>query len=505
MAFTHPTPAKLRSVGKQLGLKLGDAESKEMVDLLTPLLGAYDFLDAAPDHLPPVHYPNRPYEFPAPEDNPYKAWYVRTSIKGAATGPLAGRTVAIKDVIFVAGVPMMCGASILEGFIPDYDATVVTRLLDAGAEITGKAVCEYFCVSGTSCTASTGNVDNPRKPGYSTGGSSSGCGALIAAGNVDLSIGSDQAGSVREPAAWCGVYGMKPTFGLVPFTGAMSQEFCVDHLGPITANVADNALMLEVLAGYDGYDGRQQNLTLHKYTDSLGKDVKGMKIGVVREGFGQEFSDPAVDDCVREAAERYRKMGAVVTEVSIPEQLTGIAVWAGILFDGLWQTMRLAGLGGNFQGVYSPAQFAAMERWVDRLGETTANVQLLTLAGKYLEQYHGRYYFKAKNLGFRLRAAYDAALRENDLLLMPTARRLPQPNPGPVETLTATELFRNTMMNVENTCQTDVTGHPAMSIPCGLRAGGLPIGMMLIGKHFDEPAIYRAAHAFEQSGDWQKM
>jgi amidase len=126
------------------------------------------------------------------------------------------------------------------------------------------------------------------------------------------------------------------------------------------------------------------------------------------------------------------------------------------------------------------------------------------LAGKYLERYHGRYYFKAKNLGFRLRAAYDTALREYDLLLMPTTRRLPRPNPAPVHTLSATELFGNTMVNVENTCQTDVTGHPAMSIPCGMR-DGLPVGMMLIGKHFDEPAIYRAAHAFEQSGNWEHM
>jgi len=503
MPFKHPTPAKLKSVGRKLGLEMSNAEAKEMADILNPLLNAYDFLDAAPDELPVIRYPDRSYAFPAPEDNPYKAWYVRTSIKGAASGPLSGRTVAIKDVIFMAGVPMMNGASILEGFFPDYDATVVTRLLDAGAEITGKAACEYFCVSGASCTASTGHVDNPRKHGYSTGGSSSGCAALVAAGHVDMAVGSDQAGSVRVPGSWSGVCGMKATFGLVPVTGAIGQEFCVDHLGPITANVADSALMLEVLAGYDGYDGRQQNLSIHKYTDALGKDVKGMKIGIVKEGFGQEHSDQAVDDCVRAAAERYKGMGAAVGNVSIPEQQTGVAVWAGILVEGLWQTMRFAGLGCGYEGVYSPAQFAAMEHWLDRLSETPANVRVLSLAGKYLEQYHGRYYFKAKNLGFRLRAAYDAALQEYDLLLMPTTRRLPRPNPAPLPSLSASEVWANTMVNVENTCQTDVTGHPAMSIPCGMR-DGLPIGMMLIGKRFDEPAIYRAAHAFEQLGDWKR-
>ena len=504
MPFVPPTPAKLKSTGRKLGLEMSDAEAKEACELLSPLFGAYQYLDAAQDYLPPVKYPDRPYRFPNAEDNRYRAWYVRTSIKGAASGPLSGRKVAIKDVIFVAGVPMMCGASILEGFVPDFDASVVTRLLDAGAEITGKAVCEYLCVSGASCTASTGHVDNPRKPGYSTGGSSSGCAALVAAGEVDMAVGSDQAGSVRVPGSWSGIVGMKPTFGLVPFTGAMSQEFGVDHLGPMTANVADNALMLEVLAGYDGYDGRQQNLTLHRYTDALGKSIKGLKIGVVKEGFGQEFSNPLVDECVRAAAARLESLGARVAEVSIPQQQTGVAVWAGILLDGMYQTNRLAGLGNNYQGIFSPAQFAALEHMMDRLGNTTANVRLLTLAGKYLERYHGRYYFKAKNLSFQLRAGYDAALRDHDLLLMPTTRRLPRPNPGPGHTLSATELFANTMVNVENTCPTDVTGHPAISVPCGVREG-LPVGLMLTGRHFDEPTIYRAAHAFEQSGDWKKM
>jgi len=207
---------------------------------------------------------------------------------------------------------------------------------------------------------------------------------------------------------------------------------------------------------------------------------------------------------VRAAAARLESLGARVAEVSIPEQQTGVAVWAGILLDGMYHTNRLAGLGSNYQGIFSPAQFAAMEHAMDHLGDTTANVRLLTLAGKYLERYHGRYYFKAKNLSFRLRAAYDTALREHDLLLMPTTRRLPRPNPGPGNTLSATELFANTMVNVENTCPTDVTGHPGMSIPCGVREG-LPVGLMLIGRHFDEPTIYRAAHAFEQSGDWQEM
>ena len=504
MRFNQPTVEDVQAVGAELGLKLGDADAQTIHRLIGPLLFSYEFLEGASDALPPVKYPQRSHYFPKPEENPLNAWYVRTSIKGASSGRLAGRTIAIKDVIFIAGIPCANGSSILEGFVPDFDAPVVTRVLDAGAEITGKAACEYFCVSGGSSTASTGVVQNPRKPWHSTGGSSSGCGALVAGGYVDMAIGSDQAGSVRAPASWSGIYGMKPTFGLVPFTGAFGQETCIDHLGPMAANVADNALLLEVLAGHDGYDGRQQQLTLHKYTDALGGTVGGMKIGVVREGFGQPASGEDVDACVRAAATKFAGMGATVVEVSIPDHTTGIAIWAGIILDGLRETMKVSGLGTNYRGLYSPALFDQLEHWQERLAETPANVQILIMLGKYLERYHGRYYVKAKNLGFKLVAAYDATLADCDLLLMPTTQRKSQPVPRTLKGLGPEEVFGLTLVNIENTCQFDVTGHPAMSIPCGLR-DDLPIGMMLIAKHFDEPSIYRAAHAFEQSGKWEAM
>ena len=504
MKFKPPSASDLQSVGSELGLQLSAADAAAMCKLMAPLIHGFEFLEAAPNALPGLKYPRRKFHFPDHKDNPLNAWYVKTSIEGARSGPLASRTVAIKDVIFIAGVPMMNGASIMDGFVPDFDATVVTRVLDAGGTITGKAACEYLCVSGGSSTASTGVIENPRKAGYSTGGSSSGCAALVAGGQVDMAIGSDQAGSVRAPASLSGICGMKATFGLVPFTGAISQEFCIDHLGPMTANVADNALLLEVLAGHDGYDGRQQELRIHKYTEALGRGVQRMKIGVVSEGFGQPASDTDVDLCVRAAAARLARMGATVAEVSIPEHTTGLAVWAGIIVDGLWQSLKLSGLGSNFRGRYSPAQFDYLEQWTRRFAETPANVQILVMLGKYLERYHGRYYVKAKNLGFQLRAAYDAALADCDLLLMPTTQSKSQPVPKTLEGLSVEEVFALTFINVENTCQFDVSGHPAMSIPCGLR-DGLPIGLMLVAKHFDEPAIYRAAHAFEQSEDWQQM
>src|ERR1700735_5320999 len=255
--FEKPGIAELRQGGRALHMNPSDDYLRAVVEIVGPLAQAYAALDAMPDELPVVKYPDRPWHRPQGGENRYGAWYVKTAIKGAPTGKLAGRRVALKDNVCLAGVPMMIGADILEGYVPDVDATIVTRILDAGGEIAGKAVCEYFCVSGGSHTASTGPVHNPRKLGYTTGGSSSGSAALVASGDVDMSIGGDQAGSIRLPASFCGIVGLKPTFGLVPYTGIAPLEMTIDACGPMTVNVCDNALLLEVIAGPDGIDSRQ--------------------------------------------------------------------------------------------------------------------------------------------------------------------------------------------------------------------------------------------------------
>ena len=192
---------------------------------------------------------------------------------------------ALKDNVCLAGVPMMIGAGFLDGSVPDIDATIVTRILDAGGEIAGKAVCEYYCVSGGSHTSSTGPVHNPYKMGYSAGGSSSGSAVLVALGEVDMAIGGDQGGSIRMPSSFSGVYGMKPTHGLVPYTGIMPIEIYIDHTGPMTATVSDNALLLEVIAGPDGYDPRQYAPKVYPYTQLLEGGVRGKsEEGASRKG-----------------------------------------------------------------------------------------------------------------------------------------------------------------------------------------------------------------------------
>ena len=247
-----------------------------------------------------MRIPRTPGYRPSPDENELNAWYWRCSIKGGrGECQLAGKRVAIKDNTCVAGVPMMNGATVLEGFDPDIDATVVTRILEAGGEIVGKAVCEYLCFSGGSRTSDTGPVRNPHDPTRSSGGSSSGSAALVVAGECDMAIGGDQGGWIRIPSSWCGAYGLKPTYGLVPYTGAMAIERTLDHLGPIAATVVDVALLLQAIAGADGYDARQVDISVDDYLGTLDAGVVGLRIGIVEEGFGWPSSEVDVDECVR--------------------------------------------------------------------------------------------------------------------------------------------------------------------------------------------------------------
>ena len=501
--FQPPGLKQLRQMAADLGFDLGEDAARELLRFSAGFADAYAWLESQPDELPAIKFPKRSHRRPAPEENPHGAWYVLTEIQGSGSGPLRGRRVALKDNIFLANVPMMNGAAFLEGTVPEFDATVVTRLLDAGAEIRGKAVCEFLCVSGGSATASTGLVRNPRNPEYSAGGSSSGSAVLVASGAVDMSLGCDQAGSIRIPSSFCGVYGLKPTHGLVPYTGILGMDNTLDYVGPITANVADNALLLEVLAGPDGLDGRQRNPRVQRYTDAIGKDIAALRIGVLKEGFGQAGSEADVDECVRKAASRLAELGAAVQEVSVPLHPHGVAVWSGVISDGLRDTLHMNGQAGNAETVYSQSIHRAMNGWEKHLGQFPANAQLFVLLGQYLEQYRGRYYGKARNLVRRLRRAYDTALEQHDLLLMPTTVQKAMRNPATQAELSPDQMMYGAFNTLLNTCQFDVTGHPAMSIPCGMRAD-LPVGMMLVGRYFEESLIYRAAHAFEQSGDWRK-
>lgn len=502
MSVERPTFAQLQAIVGSLGMDLPPEKIEQFRGLMDSAVAAYRVVDALPDEKPRVTYPRTPGYQPPPEENEFNAWYVKTEIKGAAAGPLAGKTVVLKDNVCLAGVPMMNGAATLEGFVPDMDATIVTRMLDAGVTILGKAHCEAFCLSGGSHTGALGPVHNPWRKGYSAGGSSSGSAVLVAAGEVDMAIGGDQGGSIRIPAAFCGIYGLKGTWGLVPYTGVMPIESTIDHTGPMTATVTDAALLLEVLAGPDGLDPRQAGCTTARYTEALGQGVDGLRIGIVTEGFGWSDSEEGVDASVRTAAERFRRLGAVVEEVSISMHRIGKDIWSPIGNEGLMaQMMRGNGMGFNWKGQYTLGLLDAHAAWRERANDLSDTLKTSMFIGEYFTRhYRGRYYAKAQNIARRLRAAYDVALARYDLLLMPTlpmvATEIPPADADlPLYVQRAFEM-------IVNTAPFDVTGHPSMSLPCGLSAG-LPVGLMLTAKHWDERTILAAARAFEASGDWK--
>lgn len=499
-----PSTDELRSLAAACHLPIADADLGSYGALMEDFAEAYAVVDALPDERPAVAYPRSRGTRPDAADNPYNAWAWRTRVEGAPSGPLLGRTVALKDNIMLAGVPMSNGSRTLEGYVPDFDATVVTRLLDAGATIAGKSTCEHFCISGGSHTSDTGPVRNPYDLERSAAGSSSGSAVLVATGEVDLAIGGDQGGSVRMPSAFCGIVGMKPTWGLIPYTGVMPIEIVIDHLGPMTRTVADNALLLEVIAGPDGRDPRGRPPAAQRYTDSLELGVEGMRIAVLSEGFTQRGAEASVNASVRAGAERLASLGAKIEEVSIPLHRTASSVWVPIAVEGLTQTMMYGdGFGVSRDDTFPLSLMDAHRKWRSQGSLLSDPLTLCLLWGTWARQESGsRFYGKAANVIRIIRAAYDTVLADHDLLLLPTTpmtpTRLPDPDAPPAEVVgRAFEI-------APNTAPFNLSHHPAISIPCGL-VDGLPVGMMLVGRHGGESDVYAAASAFERSGDWRSF
>eukprot|EP01133_Synstelium_polycarpum_P020797 gene20797-24977_t len=458
MATIRPDDNAIDTAARHYGITLDRSARLEWPALIDGALGSYDVVDQlyADEATPPTT--SREHTVPTASENPLSAWYVTTSIPPTSDGVLTGRRVAIKDNVTVAGVPMM------NGFTP-----------------------------------ASGPVRNPWDPQREAGGSSGGSAALVANGDVDFAIGGDQGGSIRIPAAFCGVVGHKPTFGLVPYTGAFPIERTIDHLGPITRTVHDAALMLSVIAGRDGNDPRQaDSVEAGDYLSTLDSDVDGLRIGIVREGFGHAVSQPEVDDAVRAAAHSLAEIGCTVEEVNIPWHLHAFHIWNVIATDGgAYQMLDGNGYGMNAEGLYDPelmAHFASRRlQHADALSET---VKLVALTGHHgITTLGGASYGKARNLVPLARAAYDTALRQFDVLVMPTL-------PYVASELPANDVDRATFITkalgmIANTAPFDVTGHPSLSVPAGL-VNGLPVGMMITGKTFDDATVLRVGRAFEK-------
>jgi amidase len=509
-----PTREQIQEIAEDFGLSLGGATIDAYQSIMTAVFNHYRTIDGLTEPKLEVKYPRTPGYRPEPEENPYNGWYWKTDIKGASKGILKGKTVALKDNICLAGVPMMNGSRVLEGFVPDVDATVVTRILDAGGTIAGKASCEDLCFSGGGHTCALGPVRNPRKPTHSPGASSNGSGVLVANGDVDMALGGDQGGSIRIPAAWCGTYGLKATHGLVPYTGIIPIEMTLDHCGPMTQSMEDLARLLTAIAGVDGLDPRQPATVKPKnYMAALEGDVKGLKIAVLKEGFGQKprddiglpGSDPATDQKVKAALKQLEKRGASLSEISVPMHAQGVALWNAIIIEGSTECMIKGNtLGSNWQGYYNTQAADIYARgWRSRPNDFSDTVKVVALIGEYMNRnYHSRYYHKAQNIRRVLRAKYEAVLASYDLIAFPAVTFRAPPLPAP--DCPPGEYFAAALNMIGNTVQFDVSGHPVASIPCGME-DDLPIGLGLCGRFFDEPTIIRAGATFERIGDWTKM
>ena len=271
MPIQPPSRAELARIAEEYMLGLSDEELSTFAELAGPSLAGFARLDELADETLPVSYPREDVGHrPTGEENPSNGWSWKCSVHGAAEGPLTGRTVGVKDNVCVAGVPMLNGSPIMEGYVPREDATVVTRLLDAGAHIVGKTAVPAFCFDGGGLTGYPDpQPTNPHDPAYLCGASSNGSAAVLVTGEAELALGGDQGGSIRLPSSWSGCCGHKPTHGLVPYTGILPIELTLDHIGPMAMTVADCAVMLEAIAGPDGLDPRQIDVVTQPYSQSL--------------------------------------------------------------------------------------------------------------------------------------------------------------------------------------------------------------------------------------------
>ncbi|RQG91592.1 Asp-tRNA(Asn)/Glu-tRNA(Gln) amidotransferase subunit GatA [Natrarchaeobius halalkaliphilus] len=414
------------------------------------------------------------------------------TIEGAADGPLAGRTVAVKDNISTADVRTTCGSTMLEEYVPPYDATVVSRIKDAGATIVGKANMDEFGMGTTTETSAFGATDNPTAPGHVPGGSSGGSAAAVAADEADLALGSDTGGSVRCPAAFCGVVGIKPTYGLVSRYGLVAYANSLEQIGPFGETVEDAAALLDVIAGPDDRDGTTReppgsSERPTSYADAATGDVDGLSIGVPTELL--EGADDGVLETFWDAIGELETRGAKYHEVSLPSVEHAVEAYYVIAmseassnlarFDGVRY-----GHSGGYDGNWNEA-FAAARR--EGFGD---EVKRRILLGTYALSagYHDKYYKKAQDARAWVKQDFDEALSEADVLASPT---MPVP---PFELGESLDDPLQMYLADANTVPVNLADLPAISVPAG-ETDGLPVGLQLVGPSFGEERLVRVASA----------
>uniref|UniRef100_A0A914URT9 Amidase domain-containing protein n=1 Tax=Plectus sambesii TaxID=2011161 RepID=A0A914URT9_9BILA len=484
--FQSPTHDDIQRISDELNLHCSGQELEAYEKLLIGNADTLNLLYSLPEPVPPVQYPRTPGHRPSAEENPYHAWYWKCSVKGESSGKLAGMKVAVKDHAFVAGVPMMNGSRALEGFVPEYDATIVTRMLQEGAEIVGKSIVPDLCCCGSSIMNPYGPTLNPWDTTRSAGGSSSGSAVLLAIGEVDLATGGDQGGSIRIPASCCGIVGIKPTFGLVPYTGVCPIETSLDH----------------VIAGYDDdADSRQPScgFSVPEYTVEMRKPPNALKIGILKEGF--ELCENNVQDCVRKAVEAIKNANlfSAVVEVSMPTHLYAKNVWNAFARFGMGaQLLEGGGYGIGAYGLQSSRLSEALQRGLKTNEHATSHlIKALHIWYTFVNQRYGKsIYSRGQSQLLSIRKQYDTLLKEYDVLIMPTLPQIPTKLPDKNTSILEAMVRSGNM--VLNTAPFDSTHHPALSLNAGF-VQGLPVGMQIVGRRWDDATVLRVAYHVEKA------
>lgn len=487
---------------------LDDTQAEQLGAVANELIELLDGLAASPAAAPEVVPAIREAgERPSRDEDPLNAIVRRCRVVATEPGSeLAGLRLAVKDSMAIAGIPLTLGSSVMEGFVPDVDAVIVDRLLRAGAELVAVTNMDYFAFSGGGDSSAYGPTLNPFDHSRTAAGSSGGTGAALYYDGIDAGLGTDQGGSIRAPAAWCGVLGLKPTHSLVPYTGIAGIDATFDHAGPMTRTVTDMARLLDVMAGPDPSDPRQVGpIGVEEYlraVEQAPEDLSGVRIGVVGEGFGEAVgAEPAVAEAVRAVAEQLRELGADVRDVAVPEHETAGAIAFAGFIEGMTALLTGGGNGYHWRGRYWPEIADALAAAVrERAGGLSPQIKLALMLGLHLRREHaGSVYARAQNARPGLSAAYDRALADVDCLLMPTT-------PGVAHVHDPAMPIHDHLMRgwalLANTAPTDMTGHPCLSMPAA-EADGLPVGAMLIGRHFEDARLLALARTFERAYGWR--
>lgn len=421
------------------------------------------------------------------------------SLKGwRKTEPMMAMPLAIKDNLCTEGVTTTCSSRMLQNFVPPYDATVIAKLRAQGYVLLGKTNLDEFAMGSSTENSAFGPSRNPWNLQCVPGGSSGGSAAAVAADECVAALGSDTGGSIRQPAAFCGVVGLKPTYGRVSRYGLIAFASSLDQIGPITKDVADAAFLLGIIAGHDPMDSTSADVPVPDYTKAFKKkDLKKLKVGIPAEFFAEGL-DPEVEQAVRAAIEELKSLGGEIKEIQLPRTDAAVAVYYVIA------TAEASSNLARFDGVKFGLRGKDTKDLLDLYTKTRqegfgSEVKRRIMLGTYAlsSGYYEAYYGKAQAVRTLIRQDFDAAFKEVDLIVTPVtptpAFKLGEKSEDPLQ-MYLSDIF---------TISVNLAGLPAISLPCGFSKAGLPIGMQLIGRAFQEDTLLRAAHAYEQATQWR--